>query len=97
VGPLEYIVLAPATTSKGAEQLARRLALAFRVALIQALPREAHVRTQAGYSAMANLAYAPIESADILSRASAALRGGRGAPYFEWLNPTELDARVSQS
>ena len=97
VGPLQYVVLAPATTSEGAAQLARRLALAYRVALIHALPKGAEVRTQAGYSSMANLAYAPLESADILARASAALRGGRRAPYYEWLETGELETRSHQS
>jgi len=97
VGPTEYIVLAPATTSEGAAQLARRLAVAYRVALVHALPKAAEVRTQAGYSAMANLAYAPLESADILARASAALRGGPGAPYFKWLHTADLETRTLPS
>jgi hypothetical protein len=95
VGPLDYIVLAPATKEKGAAQVARRLAMAFRIALIQALPAGAYVRTQAGFCTLGDLAYAPLDSGDILGRAIAALRGGRAAPHFEWVNPLDLNPRVT--
>ena len=97
VGPLEYVVLAPATTASGAAQLARRLAVAYRVALVHALPEDAQVRTQAGYCSLSNLAYAPLEAADILSRATTALRSGRAAPGFEWLNLVDAEARTPAS
>ncbi|HEX7937397.1 MAG TPA: hypothetical protein VF483_00305 [Gemmatimonadaceae bacterium] len=95
VGPLEYIVLAPATSEEGAAQLARRLAVAYRVALIHALPAGAQVWAQAGCCSLANLGYAPLESADILSRASNALRSGPAAPNFEWVNFAEAEAQPS--
>jgi PleD family two-component response regulator len=97
VGPMDYAVLAPATKEAGAASLARRLAMAFRVALIQALPAGAYVRTQAGFCTMPNLAYEPLDPAEILARAMAALRVGSRAPYFEWVDPLDINPRTKQA
>jgi PleD family two-component response regulator len=95
VGPCEFIVLAPGTSAKGAAQLARRLAVAYRVALVHALPAGTTVRTDAGFSSLGNLSYSPMDSADIMARASTALRVGRAAPHFDWINQSDLDRRAT--
>ena len=76
LGPMQFLVVAPATGGAGAARLARRFATGFRTALAQALPPDARVRVRAGFTALPNLAYSPVEPTDILSRATVALRGG---------------------
>ncbi|HKS05066.1 MAG TPA: response regulator [Gemmatimonadaceae bacterium] len=90
LGPAHFLIVAPATGSAGAARLARRFATGFRTALAQALPPDAHVRVRAGYTALPNLAYSPVEPTDILARATVALRGGELSADFEWLSPSEV-------
>jgi PleD family two-component response regulator len=90
LGPAQFLIVAPATGSAGAARLARRFAMGFRTALAQALPPDAHVRVRAGFTALPNLAYSPVEPTDILARATAALRAGELSADFEWLSPSEV-------
>lgn len=90
LGPVQFLVVAPATGGAGAARFARRLASAFRTSLSQSLPPDARVRVRAGFTALPNLAYSPVEPTDILSRAAVALRGGELSPDFEWLSAADV-------
>ena len=94
IGHLEFIVVAPGTTNSGAQQLTRRLAGSVRNALARGLGPGQSCRVQAGYTAMDNLAYVPIDPGELLWRATSALRTGRQWT-FEWLPPTDLERVAS--
>ncbi|MBI4421407.1 MAG: response regulator [Gemmatimonadetes bacterium] len=73
----EFAVLAPATDATGAAKMAERLCRALRGAAQQTnLPRAAR-RVTAGYEAVANLGYSPMDPMELLARATAALRTAR--------------------
>jgi PleD family two-component response regulator len=91
LGPMEFLVLAPATTSNGASMLAHRFAAVFRTALLHALPPNAAAGVRAGYRAIPNLRYAPTDLVETMSRAAAALRGRAAVPDLEWIDTTDLD------
>lgn len=81
----EFVVLAPSTEHAGAVQLARRVStgLCDAVGGGGVLARGATLR--AGYDAVANLTYSPIDPVELLTRAAAAARGGRPEPEHPWL------------
>jgi len=74
VGPAEFAVVAPGTDASGAVKLAER----FRSAMPKgggAEPRAAGAfEFRAGYDAVSNVRYKPIEPTDLLARAARALR-----------------------
>jgi len=81
--PTAVTVLAP-TDSQGAAKLAERVGSTLR----DAAPR-------VGYDAVANLTYAPMDPAELLTRARAAVRHGRQDPTHAWLrcfDPTRAAA-----
>lgn len=85
-GNSEFAVLAPATDAAGAVGLAARLAVPIRSAAASALALPtAEVEVRAGYEAVANLAYTPIDPATLLLRAGTALRTGEAEPRRSWL------------
>ena len=90
LGPSHFLIVAPATGSAGAARLARRFATGFRPAIAQSLPPDAHARVRAGFTALPNLAYSPVDPTDILARAAVALRDGELSADFEWLSPAEV-------
>jgi len=70
VGPGEFAVVAPGTDQAGAVLLAERMARAVRAAAREdGLPG-----LRAGYDAVTNVRYAPIEPKNLLGRATSALR-----------------------
>src|SRR3989440_10766435 len=70
VGPGEFAVVAPGTDRAGAVLLAERVACA-----VQAAARDGELPgLRAGYDAVANARYAPIEPKNLLGRATSALR-----------------------
>jgi diguanylate cyclase (GGDEF)-like protein len=80
----QLAVIAPATDGVGAVRVIRRLAEAMRSAAQAESPAPSlHIR--AGYDAIANLAYSPVEPATLLQRAIAALQTGRPESSAPWI------------
>jgi diguanylate cyclase (GGDEF)-like protein len=96
LGPSEFAVLAPGTDAAGARRLAERLAGSIQVAMGPARAAAAAPPTspplglgvRCGYEAIANVGYAPIEPAELLVRASAAVRTGK-AEVGGWIRRFE--------
>jgi hypothetical protein len=78
LGQREIAVLAPGTDHAGALQLAVRIGGTFRTS-VAALP------VAAGYDAVANLTYSPIDPVELLTRAAAAVRSGTAEPAHRWV------------
>ena len=100
LGPAEFAVLAPGTDAAGARRLAERLAGSMQVAMAPpssapgaALPTSSGlgIGVRFGYEAVANVGYAPIEPAELLVRASAAVRTGK-AEVGGWIRRFEQGA-----
>jgi PleD family two-component response regulator len=85
-GNAEFAVLAPATDSGGAVGMATRLAVPARAAAAREIGLDPNaVTVRAGYAAVANLAYRPIDPATLLLRAGAALHAGEPDARHQWL------------
>jgi PleD family two-component response regulator len=85
LGPTELAILAPATAHAGAVRLAQRAAGPLREVLRAAQSAGAEVRLEAGYAAVANLGYTPIDPVDLLARAAHAVRAGEPEPDCPWV------------
>lgn len=85
LGPTEFAVLAPATDATGAMKLAERLVNAIQQTIKTEEGRLPLLQIRAGYEAVANLGYTPIEPVDLLVRASAALRRGAPVGASSWM------------
>src|SRR5438128_2700 len=79
VGPGEFAVIAPGTDRPGAVLLAERLARGVKT-LTGATPG-----LRAGYDAVGNARYTPIEPKNLLSRATTALRAAKGQGGPNWI------------
>src|SRR5256885_13551836 len=79
VGPGECAVIAPGTDRAGAVLLAERLARGVKT-LTGATPG-----LRAGYDAVGNARYTPIEPKNLLSRATTALRAAKGQGGPNWI------------
>src|SRR6266853_1922124 len=80
VGPGEFAVIAPGTDRAGAVHLAERLARAVTTAA-RAGRADGSARVpglRAGYDAVSNARYTPIEPKNLLARATTALRAAKG-------------------
>lgn len=75
LGPDEFAIIAGGTDAAGVERLAERLAEA-----ADRIFGDRDVQVAIGYDAIANYSEAPIDPADMLSRASAAMRKSRTDP-----------------
>ncbi len=84
LGPTELAVLAPATDQAGAVKLAQRIASALQSAVGDAGPVFPG-SLRVGYAAVTNLRYSPIDPADLLAHATAALRSGQPEPGSPWV------------
>lgn len=85
-GNSEFAVVAPATTADGAVGLASRLAVPLRAVAANQLGRVPdQIQLRAGYEAVANFAYDPVDPATLLLRAGTALRTGAAEPQRLWL------------
>jgi PleD family two-component response regulator len=80
----EIALLAPATNDAAAVNLARRVAAALGVTTDtgQLVPGS---MLRAGYDAVGNFTYSPIDPVDLLSRAAAAVRSGTPDTNYSWL------------
>jgi hypothetical protein len=89
LGPAEFAVLAPGTDGVGMVQLALRVG--------HALSNGAGGRTafvpgatlRAGYDAVANFTYAPMDPVELLGRASTAVRTGKPEAEYTWVRRYE--------
>jgi len=91
LGPREFAVLAPATGPDGAVKLAHRM-VQWVTAALATDPQAPSVRMRAGYDAVVNVAYEPLDPAALLLRAATALRGARSGGA-DWLKRFEEGAR----
>jgi PleD family two-component response regulator len=82
VGPGEFAVIAPGTDRGGAVLLAERLARAVARASGDAAPAPG---LRAGYDAVGNARYTPIEPKNLLARATTALRAAKGQGAPNWI------------
>jgi len=87
VGPGEFAVIAPGTDRGGAVHLAERLARAVTTAARAGRPNgNPHVPAlRAGYDAVSNARYTPIEPKNLLARATTALRAAKGLGGPNWI------------
>ena len=88
LGPTELAILAPATAHAGAVRLAQRAAAPLREVL-RAGQSAGDVRLEAGYDAVANLGYTPIDPVDLLARAAHAVHAGKPEPDCPWVRRFE--------
>jgi len=80
VGPGEFAIIAPGTDRVGAVQFAERLARA-----VAGTAADAHPSLRAGYDAVANARYTPVEPQKMLARATTALRNAKGLGGPNWI------------
>jgi len=80
VGPAEFAVVAPGTDGVGAVLLAERVARAVHAARVTD-----GAGLRAGYDAVANARYTPIEPKNLLGRATSALRAAKAGPATGWI------------
>ena len=102
LSPTEFAVLAPGTDASGARRMAERLAKQVQATAAPTPPTTpdapggiaAPLGVRAGYEAVANVGYAPIQPVELLVRASAALRTGK-AEGAGWIRRFDdgMDAR----
>jgi PleD family two-component response regulator len=81
VGPAEFAVIAPATSSEGAERLVERLGASMEAAApvdLNGVPQR--VRLRAGYCAVPDFSQAEFDTIEMLLRATTALRHVRANP-----------------
>src|SRR5437773_5828958 len=83
VGPGEFAVIAPGTDRAGAVLLAERLARAVTTAAGGETTSAPGLR--AGYDAVGNARYTPIEPKNLLARATTALRAAKGLGGPNWI------------
>jgi PleD family two-component response regulator len=74
LGPGEFAVIAPATGPEGAVRLVDRLGGAVEATRIPVRGGERSVRVRAGYCAVPDFAESPVDAAELLLRATTALR-----------------------
>jgi len=80
IGPSEFAVVAPGTDGAGAVMLAQRVAKAVRAASGAEPPV-----LRAGYDAVGNTRYTPVEPKNLLARATSALRIAKGEAGANWI------------
>ena len=85
IGPGEFAVVAPGTDSAGAVLLAQRVARAVR----DAGHTEGAPPLRAGYDAVGNTRYTPVEPKNLLSRATSALRIAKSEAAANWIRAYE--------
>ena len=84
VGPGEFAVVAPGTDRVGAVLLAERVSRALHAAA-PGRAAGAVPSLRAGYDAVANASYTPVEPKNLLDRATSALRTAKAAADREWI------------
>ena len=86
LGPTEFAVIAPATDDAGAVKLAQRIGAVLSGTFGGGAVAGAPVLAlRAGYDAVGNLTYSPIDPVALLLRATTALRSGKPEPGCPWV------------
>ena len=85
LGPSEFAVLAPSTDHAGAVKLAERYVTELRGPKGGGDILPAGTAVRAGYDAVANLTYSPIDPAALLTRAAAAVQYGSPDTRLPWV------------
>jgi len=81
VGPIEFAVIAPATSADGAERLVARLGASVEAApSIEFNGSSMRLKLKAGYCAVPDYSQSPIDAIEMLLRATTALRHARANP-----------------
>jgi len=85
MSPTEFALLAPATDHAGAVKLAERVGNGLCRAVGDGAVLVPGSTLRAGYDAVGNLGYAPIDPAELLAHATAAVRVGQAEPDCPWV------------
>jgi len=89
LGPTEFAVIAQGTDAVGAVQLAERLMEGVR-ALVAGELAEGEMHIAAGFDAVENYHEAPLDPAEMLARATKAMRQSRAANNGRWIRQFEV-------
>jgi CheY-like chemotaxis protein len=89
LSPRRFAIVAPGTDSRGAVKLATRLGESVRSVVDELATRRGAsstgLRVIAGYDAVANVRYAPIDPVGLIASATAAVRNGTPDPEALWV------------
>jgi diguanylate cyclase (GGDEF)-like protein len=85
IGRTELAVLAPGTDSAGAVRMADRLARELRRVPARLGEGAPEVQVRAGYDAVGNLGYSPVQPLDLVVQAATALRTGAAERSASWI------------
>jgi GGDEF domain-containing protein len=99
LGRTELAVLAPGTDSAGAVRMADRLARALRRVPARLGEGGPELQVRAGYDAVGNLGYSPVQPLDLVVQAATALRTGAAERTATWIRRFDAlaDGRSSSS
>ncbi len=89
LGPTEFAVVAQGTDAEAAVKLVRRLADVLESSARESGNGMPRFKVRAGYDAVSNYHDAPIEPADMLVRATIAMRMSQNDPSGRWIRPFE--------
>jgi PleD family two-component response regulator len=92
LSPAEFAIVAPATDPGGAVKLATRIGAALRDAIGNGGGPSIAANISAGYDAVANITYSPIDPVQLLARATSALRTGQPERDHPWVRRFEESA-----
>ncbi|HEX9705331.1 MAG TPA: response regulator [Gemmatimonadales bacterium] len=97
LGASEFAVIAPSTDGRGAVSLAGRVGRTLREASGTRRPIVPGSTLWAGYHAVANLKYAPVDPVELLRRAASAVRTGTREPDCPWLRRADGSAAAPET
>lgn len=89
LSPRELAVLAPGTDDAGMVRLAVRVGAALSASVGGKTPFVPGSTLRAGYDAVANFTYSPVDPVELLGRASAAVRSGKAESGSPWVRRYE--------
>ena len=96
LGAAEFAVLAPGASGEGAVQLAQRVANGLRSATDEGGTLVPGATLVAGYDAVENLRYAPLDPVELLAHAAAAVRSGVPEPAYPWIRRFDATAAAAE-
>lgn len=96
LSPTEFGVLAPATEHAGAVKLAQRVGSVLCGAIGGGGVLAPGSTLRAGFDAVANFTYSPIDPVELLARAAAAVRNGKPEPGYPWVRRFDVSLASGQ-